>query len=304
VVGAVLSSSREDTPAGFHDHFIFQILLMARKKARPEREGRANYPVSPEEFALTWNGSASAQEAADELGMPLPIVLARVSNYRKKGIRMKKMPRKNGRRVDVEGINKKLETANSFFCQTSSELVERVFVLANQTGGTHPPRGLSVRIHLLDGTADGLRVFERLHSTLRAITCSKARFLQAKARPEFQKPGVYVLVGPPESNGLPRIYVGEADPALPRLEQHLAKKQFWDSLVLFTSKDDGLHKAHIQYLEARLTALARDARRCQLDNGNHPQPPSLSEADVVEAEGFLSELLLLCPFVGRPYFDP
>jgi hypothetical protein len=222
---------------------------------------------------------------------------------------MKKMPRKNARRVDVEAINKKLETVNTSFCSPAPELVERVLVLTNETGSKLPPRGLSVRIHLLDGTADGLRIFERLHSTLRAVTCSKARFSQVKTRPEFLKPAVYVLVGPPESNGLPRVYIGEADPALPRLEHHLAKKSFWDSLVLFTSKDDGLHKAHIQYLEARLAALARDARLCLLENGNYPQPPSLSEADIVEADWFLDELLLLCPFVGlsvlgRPYLDP
>lgn len=49
----------------------------------------------------------------------------------------------------------------------------------------------------------------------------------------------------------PTFYVGEVDPARPWLEQHFVRKDFWTSLILFTSKDENLNKAHVQYLEAR-----------------------------------------------------
>jgi len=102
---------------------------------------------------------------------------------------------------------------------------------------------------------------------------------------------------------LPSIYIGEGDPALPRLEQHFAKKDFWTSLLLFTSKDDNLNKAHVQYLESRLVALARDAKRCVLDNGNTPELPSLSEPDMAEMDGFLEEMLLIYPLLGLMVFE-
>jgi hypothetical protein len=282
-------------------------VLRTRKKKR-DQEGRTRYAVTPEQFALAWNESESAEEAAQRVDMPLPIVLARVSNYRKKGIKMKKMPRKDSRKLNVEKINQSVEIKNIFLVGDGrtnlvQPLVERVLVLDKETATTPKPRALSVRIHLPDGTLDGLRIAERLHSTLRAIACSKARLRQAKELPWLHKPGVYVLVGPPESEGLPKTYIGEADPAWPRLEQHIAKKPFWESIVLFSSKDDGLHKAHIQFLESRLSALARESGRCQLDNGNHPQPPTLSDADVVEAEAFLDEVRLLCPFLGLTVFE-
>src|SRR5438045_4038439 len=41
--------------------------------------------------------------------------------------------------------------------------------------------------------------------------------VEAKARPEFGKTGVYVLRGPSESGDLPTVYVSEGDPARPRL---------------------------------------------------------------------------------------
>ena len=75
-----------------------------KKKKKGER--RTSYEVSAKTFALTWNRAGSAEEAAQKLEMPLPIVLARVSRYRKGGMKLKRMPRKNSRGFDVEYINK------------------------------------------------------------------------------------------------------------------------------------------------------------------------------------------------------
>jgi hypothetical protein len=164
-------------------------------------------------------------------------------------------------------------------------------------------RGFSLRIFLADGTPDGLRIVEKSNWIGRAVVCPRSQFREAKARPEFNKTGVYVLRGPSEEGDLPTVYIGEGDPALPRLERHFATKDFWTSLVLFTSKDENLNKAHVQYLEARLTSLARDAKRCVLDNGNVPQLPSLSEPDTAEMEGFLEEMLLIYPVLGLNVFE-
>ncbi len=72
--------------------------------------------------------------------------------------------------------------------------------------------------------------------------------------------------------------------------------------VAFTSKDDTLNKAHVQYLESRLVSMAKGAKRCLLENGNEPLLPTLSEADVADMEGFLEEVLLCCPLLGLGVF--
>jgi hypothetical protein len=87
------------------------------------------------------------------------------------------------------------------------------------------------------------------------------------------------------------------------LEQHFAKKDFWTTLILFTSKDENLNKAHVQYLESRLVELASEANRCVLDNANTPELPSLSEPDTAEMEGFLEEMLLIYPLLGLNVFE-
>lgn len=63
-------------------------------------------------------------------------------------------------------------------------------------------------------------------------------------------------------------------------------RPYWVRIFVVDGDPDGiLNKAHVQYLEARIVELARDARRCELDNCNVPQRPQRSEAEVADAEG-------------------
>jgi hypothetical protein len=157
---------------------------------------------------------------------------------------------------------------------------------------------------LPDGDPDGVRVIEKSNWAGCGLIIPRALFGEAKARSELTRAGVYLLVGQSETSPLPQLYVGEGDPLRPRLEQHAKLKDFWTHAVAFTSKDQNLNKAHVQHLEARLVALATGSKRCVLDNGNIPQAPSLSEADVAEVEGFLDDVLLCLPLLGYDYFEP
>jgi hypothetical protein len=160
----------------------------------------------------------------------------------------------------------------------------------------------SIKIFLPAGDPEGIRTIEKSNWTGAGIVIPRALMSEAKNRRELARTGVYVLVGPPEESGLSRVYVGEGDPIKPRLEQHAAKKDFWTSCIAFTSKDENLNKAHVQYIESRLITLAAQAKRCVLDNGNAPALPSLSDADGADAEGFLSEIMLCFPVLGLTVF--
>lgn len=160
----------------------------------------------------------------------------------------------------------------------------------------------SIKIFLPGGDPDGIRLIEKSNWSGAGLMIPRALFPQGRLRKELERTGVYVLIGPPEESGLSRVYVGEGDPIKPRLDQHAAKKDFWTSCVAFTSKDENLNKAHVQYLETRLIALAGTYKRCVLDNGNAPTLPSMSEADAADAEGFLTEILLCLPVLGISVF--
>ena len=164
-------------------------------------------------------------------------------------------------------------------------------------------RGFSVRIFVPTGEPEGLRIVEKSNWVGQGLVFPRAQYPQVRQRTELKRTGVYILWGPAESAQLPRVYVGEGDLVLPRLEHHARQKDFWTHAVVFTSKDQNLNKAHAQYLEARLLALAAEAKRAELDNGNVPQLPALSDADAADAEAFLHDLLLCLPVVGLSLFE-
>lgn len=165
-------------------------------------------------------------------------------------------------------------------------------------------RGVSVRLFLVDGTAEGFRLVEKSNWTGIAAMCSRAQYPEIRDREEFGRPGVYVLVGPSESgSGRQRIYIGQADAARERLDAQLRGKDFWTHLVLFASKDTNLNKAHVAYLESRLIDLAGRAKRADMENGNAPRMLALSEADRADAESFLEDMLLIYPVLGVSAFD-
>lgn len=168
-----------------------------------------------------------------------------------------------------------------------------------------PRRGTSIRIFLADGTPEGLWVVEKSGWSGVALMWPRAIHAQARVRSELERPGLYLLVGPSEATvGKARIYVGEADVLRKRLDQHHSTKDFWTRGIVFTSKDGSLNKAHVKYLEGRLLALARQTQRAELDNGNAPQLPALSEAEVADTEAFLDEMLLIYPVLDVRAFEP
>jgi hypothetical protein len=122
-------------------------------------------------------------------------------------------------------------------------------------------------------------------------------------REESRRTGVYVLVGEdPQSVGGKKIYVGEGDDVSTRLKSHETSKDFWDQVVVLTSKDTNLTKAHVRYLESRLIAIALEAKRSEGTNGTAPAPPPLPEADVSDMEYYLGQVQIILPVLSINVF--
>ena len=161
-----------------------------------------------------------------------------------------------------------------------------------------------IRLFLAEGVPNGLWLVEKSNWTGVGVMCPRSSYPQARSRDELARPGVYVLVGPSESiAGRTRIYVGEADVLSKRLDQHLKDKGFWTRAIAFTSKDQNLNKAHVRYLESRLIRVANEAGRVEVENGNAPTVPSLSESEAAEMDAFLDEMLSVYPVLDLRAFD-
>jgi len=164
-------------------------------------------------------------------------------------------------------------------------------------------RPFSIRIFVPDGDPDGLRIVEKSNWTGVGVVFKRTNYKQAVSRPEFERTGVYVVLGYSEESALPTVYIGEGDPVKDRLNQHYSKKDFWDWAVFFVTKDSSLNKAHVKHLESRLLELAKAAKQCKLDNTGGSLPPTLTEAETADVENFLLDMLSIFPLVGLGIFE-
>ncbi|MCA1792067.1 MAG: GIY-YIG nuclease family protein, partial [Thioalkalivibrio sp.] len=129
-----------------------------------------------------------------------------------------------------------------------------------------------------------------------AVAGPRSEFDHILAREESLQAGVYLLTGTDPASGKAALYIGEAECIKDRIKAHL-KKDFWNQVVYFASKDENLTKSHIRYLEGRLIEHAREARRSTIVNGQS-SGSRLPEPDREDMEVFLEKIYQLLPVLG------
>lgn len=164
-------------------------------------------------------------------------------------------------------------------------------------------RPFFIRVLVPKGDPDGLRIVEKSNWPGVGVVFNRTNYKEAVNRSEFDKTGVFVLVGTSDDSILPTIYIGEGDPVKNRLSQHYGKKDCWDWAVFFVAKDDSMNKAHVQHLESEVLRLAREAKQSNLDNGQGALAPTLSEAELALADSFLQDILSIFPLLGLGVFE-
>ena len=164
--------------------------------------------------------------------------------------------------------------------------------------------GKSIRVYLADATVTGIRYAELVNWTGHAIACPRNRLNELSKWPEAQKPGVYFLFEGRFGETKPTAYIGESENVADRLTSHDRNKEFWNEVIIFTSKDENLTKAHIKYLESTLVNLSKQADRYLLENGNTPQESSLPRADRDAMEEFVENLRMVLGILGYSILEP
>lgn len=162
----------------------------------------------------------------------------------------------------------------------------------------------TIKIHVLNGDPEGVRIIDRMNWTGQGIVFPREDWPNIKSRDSFSRPGIYLLAGyGSDDDDLMTIYVGEGDGVKDRIDSHFKNKDFWSWGIAFVSTNHSLNKAHIQWLEFALVERAKRINRCKLSNSNTPQEPVLNEADKADTKGFLKEILQILPLVGLRAFE-
>lgn len=158
----------------------------------------------------------------------------------------------------------------------------------------------TLELFFIDGKPDGMLTAEVFGWTGHILVAPRTRLPEALKRKESSYTGVYILLGEQEEESL--AYIGEGENIANRIKSHDAKKDWWTRVVLITSAANNLHKAHAQYIEARLVQQGIIAMATKLENGNNPALPSLSEAAQANMETFIDQLLMVLPAIRVDLF--
>ncbi len=158
----------------------------------------------------------------------------------------------------------------------------------------------TLELFFIDGKPDGMLTAEVFGWTGHILVAPRIRLPEALKRKESSYTGVYILLGELEEN--PLAYIGEGENIAKRIKNHDAKKDWWTRVVLITSTANNLHKAHVQYLEARLVKEGICASNTKLENNTNPSLPSLSEAAQANMEAFIEQLLMVLPAIRVDLF--
>ena len=162
--------------------------------------------------------------------------------------------------------------------------------------------GKTIKIFLIDGDPNGRMSCELSNWSGKAYKIPRIKIKDCHDREDLSSTGVYLLFGK-DDDGKDKVYIGEAESILKRLNQQLTQKDFWNEAIIFISKDENLNKAHIKYLENRLHEIAKLAKRYKVDNSVVPTQSSISESDRAEMEEFIEYIKMLVNTLGHKVFD-
>lgn len=109
---------------------------------------------------------------------------------------------------------------------------------------------------------------------------------------EWDKPGVYILLDPPATDGTYGCYVGKATQGVRvRLREHLRAKDYWRrAIAIRRDTTHGFNSAQVAWLEGRLYDLLSDAQYARLHNGNRPSDETLPDYERAMLEGSVAPI--------------
>lgn len=158
----------------------------------------------------------------------------------------------------------------------------------------------TIRLFLLEGDPTGAKKVQLSNWSGLAFVIPRNKLEIVNKRDELAKQCVYFLIGGTSMS--PEVYIGEAENFQRRIVQHQVK-DFWNTCVVFLSKDENLSKAHVRFLEATFVGDCQKANRAKLHNGNSPEGSKLSEEDESEMSEFKQNMKLLLSTLSYTFHE-
>ena len=147
-----------------------------------------------------------------------------------------------------------------------------------------------------NGEPDGIRTYMRHLSPIKTYVVPRQYLNEAKGLTGIDFPGVYFLIND-EAGALAKLYIGQTRNGISRLDDHNAKKDFWNKAILFLADSDHFTLNILSGLEKFAIQKALDANRYDVDNKTVPKY-KISEYDVPIVEEIYEEIAFIMATLG------
>lgn len=172
--------------------------------------------------------------------------------------------------------------------------------------------GKNINLFLMDGTASGRIKCTLANWTGVAYRIPRVDLDLCKERNDLKQSGIYFLFGVSDETAEQVVYVGQAgarkngEGILYRLQEHRKNpdKDYWSEAVVFTTSNNSFGPTEISYLEHRFCAMANDAHRYVVKNGNDPTQGNVTEEKESELEEFIAYAKIIMGVLGHKVFEP
>ena len=169
----------------------------------------------------------------------------------------------------------------------------------------------TVKLFLLDGNPKGVKTLKMSNWNGRGFIVPRSElnnFFQTEEieiQTNLESPCLYFLIGQSENEfGKQKVYIGQTESIKSRIISHDKQKEFWNYLIFFVSTDRELNSGHSRHLESLCINLAKQYKRCILDNTQISNLNSLSPEDRAFVVEFLLNIKTILSSIGYRFLEP
>lgn len=162
-------------------------------------------------------------------------------------------------------------------------------------------KNVTIHTELLDGTLEGVRnIYMGANSTChlyvipREVTAVVNELAEVADQPAF-----YILLGSKERSA----YIGQTSNFANRKNDHLQKKDWWDTALVFISDNHKIYGDDVRFLEYLGINASQEALSYKILNEANPKRPSIAPYRVNDMEVFFRDIEFLTKFYGCTIFE-
>lgn len=129
----------------------------------------------------------------------------------------------------------------------------------------------TIIMQLINSDPEGIRICRVEGESLMTIVIPRSMVPEAKRLPDIPSRGIYYLLD--EDHGvISSVYAGQTVQGIRRLDDHKAKKDFWNKAVMFLTDNQNLSQDALNGLEAKAIAYILEHGSYSSVNSEVPKP--------------------------------